>query len=333
MSRRGKISHQTIRVSRWLVGLHLAWSLLLCVMGIWWGSLILSKSARIVELERQLNPAGQIDDLARTRRMITAEALVFLSLVLGGTGLLILLYRRDTQRARSIQAFFASVTHELRTPLTSIRLQAESIADTISGHPGGATAEELQLIQRLLEDTTRLQSQVEQTLELARVEGGGPVLTQPIHLRSWLERSRKLWLESQRGRLEIELHAGDDLLVHADPSAIQIILRNLIENALRHGRRESVKVRIETQAQSGEIAVLIRDNGEGFQGDSKSLGRLFEKGAQSQGAGVGLYLVRVLMQRMGGRAEFQVSQPAVGFETTLWFKDAPDSLEPAGSSV
>ena len=73
-----------------------------------------------------------------------------------------------------MQAFFASVTHELRTPLTSIRLQAEAIAE------GEQRAE---LARRLLEDSHRLESQIDKTLELARIEGGGPLSEQamPLH--------------------------------------------------------------------------------------------------------------------------------------------------------
>ena len=76
-----------------------------------------------------------------------------------------------------MQAFFASVTHELRTPLTSMRLQAEAIAE------GEQRAE---LARRLLEDSHRLESQIDKTLELARIEGGGPLREQSIPLQAWV---------------------------------------------------------------------------------------------------------------------------------------------------
>ena len=95
----------------------------------------------------------------------------------GVDGVLFWLYWRDAKRTRSLQAFFASLTHELRTPLTSIRLQAESISDGLADHP-----EQKDFLQRLLEDSQRLELQVERVLELARVEGGGPIFTQAIQI-------------------------------------------------------------------------------------------------------------------------------------------------------
>src|SRR5258706_7070185 len=111
--------------------------------------------------------------------MVVGESSVFLLLLLAVTALLGWLYWRENRRARSMQAFFAAFTHELRTPLTSIRLQAEAIAE------GDQRAE---LARRLLEDSHRLEAQIDKTLELARIEGGGSLAEQAVPLRGWLER-------------------------------------------------------------------------------------------------------------------------------------------------
>ena len=103
----------------------------------------------------------------RTQHMLHWESTTFFVLAVVSSAFLFWLYWLDMRRARSIQAFFASVTHELRTPLTSIRLQAESIAEQCD-------ESQRQLVARLLEDTTRLEGQVERTLELARLEARRP---------------------------------------------------------------------------------------------------------------------------------------------------------------
>ena len=64
-----------------------------------------------------------------------------------------------------------------------------------------------------------------------------------------------------------------------------------------------------------------RDDGRGFEGDASKLGRLFLRGGASRGTGVGLYLVRVLMDRMGGDVEFAPAQGG-GFAVTLRFQRA-----------
>jgi signal transduction histidine kinase len=287
---------------------HLSWLVLVALLGAWWAKLVLIQSQHITELENRLGMGAQgADQWTHTHRMLFWESSTFLVLVLAATLFLFWLYLREERRTRAIHAFFASLTHELRTPLTSIRLQAESIAD------GTADPE---IIRRLLEDTQRLEGQVERTLELARMEGGGPLFPQPIRVRPWIERILESWHESHTGRLDISL-AVTDVSVVADSSAIQVIFRNLLENSLRHGKKDRLKVSILTEEHGPEIAIRYRDDGVGFSGDSSALGRLFEKGPQSSGAGVGLYLVRVLMERMGGRVEFAGQS---GFEARLFFR-------------
>jgi signal transduction histidine kinase len=245
--------------------------------------------------------------------MLMWESLSYFALLIASTGVLFWLYLRDARRTRSLQAFFASLTHELRTPLTSIRLQAESISDGLADRP-----EQKHLVQRLLEDSQRLEMQVDRVLELARVEGGGPIFTQAVQIRPWLERVIRDWQQHQSERVEIELNI-QDVRVHADQVALQLILRNLLENAVRHSKVEKVKIRISSESTPNGVFLVFADNGAGYAGNTKYLGKLFEKGESSQGAGVGLYLVQVLMKRMGGRAEFGARS---GFQVSLLFPEA-----------
>ena len=164
----------------------------------------------------------------------------------------------------------------------------------------------------------RMESQVERTLELARLEGGGPVFTQTFSIKSCLDRSLQDWCEMHKKRLEIKT-AIQDSLVHADSHALHIILKNLLENSLRHSKKEKVQVNLNLEKKPGWIILHYRDNGVGVQDQVKNLGKLFHKGQGSQGAGVGLYLVCSLIRQMGGRVEFHPSEN--GFATSLWFKE------------
>jgi signal transduction histidine kinase len=64
------------------------------------------------------------------------------------------------------------------------------------------------------------------------------------------------------------------------------------------------------------VDLRYRDDGRGYQGDPSRLGQMFARGVESRGTGVGLYLVRVLMERMGGSVEF-ANAPEGGFVVTL----------------
>lgn len=286
------------------------------MVGLWWGSLVVSRQREIAELELQLGmpKAGVESKFARTQKMIYWESATFVVLLVASSGLLLSLYSRDLKRSRSIQAFFASLTHELRTPLTSIRLQAESIADSIAANDPNQ-----KMTVRLLEDTSRLETQVERTLELARVEGGGSVDLRTIHLGGWLDRMIPQLTESYRNKIEISVDGDRNAAVSADPSSLQVIFRNLIENSVKHSQKQPcrVTIRIESVGNSN-VRVSYRDDGKGAVADPEKIGRLFYRGPQSNGAGVGLYLVTMLMNRMNGRVDY--ASPG-GFEAEMSFRN------------
>jgi signal transduction histidine kinase len=298
-----------------LLAAHVAWLALICILGSWWGRLVLRQAGQIEELQIRTghNAADAHVHWERIHHMVYWESSIFFALILLSAAFIFWIYWREMKRARSIQAFFASVTHELRTPLTSIRLQAESIAENFSEN-----SSERELVGRLMEDTMRLEAQVERTLELARVEGGGPVFVQPLQLKPWLERMVQSWREAYGSRLEIQTSAIDDVTIEADPTCLQTILKNLLENSVRHSKRDQTRVVFATQASSDGVYLTYQDNGQGYGGNPQRLGQLFFRGASSQGTGVGLYLVRTLMRKMGGNADFsQVGQ--TGFRVSLEF--------------
>jgi signal transduction histidine kinase len=80
---------------------------------------------------------------------------------------------------------------------------------------------------------------------------------------------------------------------------------------------------VDVRNAGSHVEVRFRDDGRGFEGDPSKLGRLFQRGSSSRGTGVGLYLVRVLMERMGGKVEFAAA-PEGGFAATLRFQRSAD---------
>jgi len=288
------------------------WLSLQLVLVVWWMTVIERQARQIATLEalRGGDVGLAAAQWSRTRLMLIGESSTSLALLLAVSMLLAWLYWREHQRARSMQAFFASVTHELRTPLTSIRLQAEAIAE------GEQRAE---LAHRLLEDSHRLESQIDKTLELARIEGGGSLREQSIPLHAWLARALESIVQGHGPAVDILAHVDAALPpIQADAGALQMILRNLVENSVRHARVNPVSVRLTASVHGDELLLEYQDNGQGLAAGAGRLGRLFGRGPNSSGAGVGLYLVRRLMQRMGGRVRFNTA-PGEGFRAELWF--------------
>jgi signal transduction histidine kinase len=317
MTGRGTITRKPKQGLHLLLAAQVFWLGAVFALGGWWGSLVLKQASKIAELELASGLAASEAHAQwlKTQHMLFWESASYFVLLVASTGVLFWLYWRDARRTRSLQAFFASLTHELRTPLTSIRLQAESIADSLPPE-----ADQKDLVQRLLEDTQRLELQVERVLELARVEGGGPIFTQAIQVKPWLERIVNDWQAHRDEKVEISLEL-QDIQILADQVAMQVILKNLLENAVRHSHQNALKIRIASQVTSEGVFLVFRDNGRGFQGNTRYLGKIFEKGPSSPGAGVGLYLVQILMKRMGGFARFTSPDQGAdnGFEVSLFF--------------
>jgi len=315
MDRKGALSRQQARQSRLIAALAEFWLLMILLLGGWWATIVIRQARRVAELSIAIggSEAQALQQLQETQRMLFWESSTFLLLLLTLSAALFWFYWRDMRRARGTQAFFAALTHELRTPLTSVRLQTEAIAE---GEPSP------ELVERLLADTHRLESQIDKTLELARLEGGGSLAEQAIRLDPWLPRVLGTIVGSTAGAegdAHLESTVEPDLpAIAGDTAAVQMILRNLIENSVRHG--DVAHVAIEVQARRAGTGVELRyaDNGRGFDGDPERLGRLFERGDQSRGTGMGLYLVRVLMDRMGGSVRF-AHAPGGGFAATMTF--------------
>lgn len=309
MNQGGNITSAPERRLRLMISAQVFWLAIVCLLGAWWCKLVLNQASRIAELETRIGlvPEAAAHQL-RTGRMVFWESSSYFLLLIGSTIIVFWLYWRDVQRSRGIQAFFASMTHELRTPLTSIRLQAESIAESPA-----SDQHQKDLVGRLLEDTLRMESQVERTLELARVEGGGPVFPAPMELRPWLDQLVSGWKDAYGAKARFDVSAPD-LTVVADATALGVVMRNLLENSVRHSKRVPVEIHIAAQQEDAGVTLSFRDNGGRYPGDVRRLGRIFEKGAGSQGTGVGLYLIRVLVEQMGGKVLFNAGE---GFEVRL----------------
>jgi signal transduction histidine kinase len=274
--------------------------LVLAIIG-WWGYLLVDRTRYILSLEGELvmRDASYIPLLngESTMRMVLAEAGTLTLLVLVSSLFSFWLCVRDIRRNRALQSFYAAMAHELRTPLASIRLQAEGLA--IQGKSN--------FIQRLLEDTTRLESQLERGLELARSETGQKLTLIPLEMA-------EIW---QRIVVPEGLNVTGAVQgkVIADAHALQVIFRNILENARQHGAASAMQILTEKTEEA--VMLTFSDNGCGTDEPLHKLSRLFYKGKQSKGTGVGLYLIQSLMRQMDGKASYASDQ--TGFSVRLYF--------------
>lgn len=288
----------------WLVGLTSFWIILVMVIGVWWLYLILSLSDQL-ELLYQLRP--ELNKGTNFAKLVFWEGITFTTLLLTISATLSILWYRDKKKNRSLQAFLAGVTHELKTPLASIRLQTEVLYESVEHNE-----QTKKLMNRLVEDTVKLETQLDKVLQLSRIEKGGVLNKRSIPLRSFVLAT--IAPLSKQCLIDIP----KDLSVEADEYALSIILRNLVENSHQHATRDEVALEMSIKAKQvdDKVVITFHDNGKSFDGPVEKLGKLFFKYKSSKGSGIGLYLSRRLVEAMGGLFRI-TAEPNLTFEIIL----------------
>ena len=247
-----------------------------------------------------------------------------LLLLAGATALVVVSARRAGRLAAMQMEFIAGVSHELRTPLSVICSVGENLADGIVSSTEGAK----RYGQLIYSQGRRLSEMVEDTLQFASLESGKRNFTLArIDPESALQRA----VDQARPMIEragfaLERATAPGLpQVRADENALQQILANLINNAVKYG---SPGRWIRVEAASGdsngdpEVQFRICDRGKGISKAERA--RIFDafyRGAAAeagtiQGSGLGLKLARDLALGMGGRLSMH-SEPGQGSVFTL----------------
>lgn len=273
----------------------LVWIAFTTSFAVWWYTL----SSQHIRLLSELDP-GRAEHWRRQSRMILWEGSAWIVLLALGGGALIVLVQNERLRVKRIREFFASFSHEIKTSLASLRLQAETLKDD--------SKETSPVLDRLIGDTVRLQVQLENSLFFAS-QDNLKLYVEPVHLSRIVERMREQW-----PNLEINLRG--DAILRGDDRALRTIFSNLFQNSFIHGQASKIFCEVE---RAGDLLKLtVADNGAGFKGVHENLGRAFHRPTSQSGSGLGLYISKLLMKRMGGSLEPQAhSHEGFQVEMTL----------------
>jgi signal transduction histidine kinase len=243
------------------------------------------------------------------------EGAFFLLVLVAGMAVLTRTLRHDTELRRRQQNFLAAVSHEFKSPLASMQLAAETLV-LRSGDPDSR-----RLGQRILEDCERLLRMVENLLDTTRLEEGRHKLrTEIVALAPAVTGTIGSFSErAARHDIEIRADVPEALTVSIDRTALDTILRNLIDNALKaciagDGHRIDV-LAVQTD---GRIDMTVRDDGLGFPPEDSRL--MFEKfhrlgdeqTRKTPGTGLGLYIVKRLVELSGATIEASSAGPGTG---------------------
>jgi signal transduction histidine kinase len=237
-----------------------------------------------------------------------------------------------TQRAQSLARqqleFVAGVTHELNTPLTAIRSAGQNLAD-------GVVADSVQVKRYgalIANEGRRLSDLVAQALEFAGIQSGRRRYhLHPVEIAEIIEGALldSRWLLQER-RVEVAREVEPDLPpILADAVALRQAVHNLLQNAVKYGGQAGwIGVRAR-RSSSGQVEITIADRGPGIGAeDLPHLFKPFFRGRDAAarrvpGSGLGLSLVRYIVEAHGGRVTVETGEGSV---FTLHLPAAPPEI-------
>ena len=204
----------------------------------------------------------------------------------------------------------AQITHELRNPLSSIGLNSELLAEEIVelGLPSEKESGLTQLLRDISREIERLKAITEEYLRYARIPPPDPAHIELNTLcADIIEFSRA---EAERSRVTLILDPDPiSRSISVDPNQLRSALINLIKNSCESLETSGGYVKVTVRSGGGEVHITVSDNGPGISSDLRS--RVFEPffSTKAQGTGLGLSMVRQLIEKQGGRVELSPSSP------------------------
>ncbi len=268
-----------------------------------------------------LTAAGRIAQ----QRFLILSIVVMVSFLVLGTYFIARAIRRESETARMQSDFVSAMSHEFRTPLTAVRHLSELLVD------GRVPSEERRSLYyaTLLRESSRLERLVEGLLNFGRMEAGARQYRfEELDAANLVERVVGEFapqLEAQGRKIEL---AGSDarLKIEADPEAIGVALRNLVDNAIKYSPGEPT-VWVDWRLVRNQVAIRVRDHGPGIpDSERKRIFRRFVRGSaaaatNAKGSGVGLAMVRHIVMAHGGEITVE-SSPGEGSVFTMLLPEA-----------
>jgi signal transduction histidine kinase len=297
-------------------------------------------SEAVVPLRAAGSLIGLLHERTTTSGSIDRERLLLLGRLADQIALVVQAARLRERQEETLQRlreldemksdFVAITSHELRTPLAAIRGFVNTLRRRLDELSGDETREFLEIVDQ---QTDRLIRLVEDLLVVSRIEAGKITLhPEPVEPASFLERV-VTGMGDQASRIESRIHSGLPGAFLADPQRLGQILTNLLQNAVKFSPTDTM-VTLDTEASPDGLAFTVSDRGPGIPSDERQ--RIFERFHQtdaaatrrSEGAGLGLYITKQLVEAMGGSIELR-SELGVGSTFRISLPATPADQVPA----
>ena len=254
---------------------------------------------------------------------------IFFLVIIAGLIVNTIFLVREIRRNEQHDSFINAVTHELKTPVASIRLHLQTLQmrelDDVKRH---------EFYRVMLEDSDRLLHTIDQVLLAGST---GSVLRRSAKARLDLATIARECVQLARTRF----HLGDDALQYVERASPAMVLGdadelraavwNLIDNAVKYSQgRPQIRIEL-AEAENQRFAVRVTDNGVGI--SPAELKRIFKRfyripasvAVRTKGSGLGLFIVRSVARKHGGRAFAESAGQGHGSTFTILLPSAPAS--------
>jgi signal transduction histidine kinase len=271
------------------------------------------------------------------RGVLAVLGVIFFGVLIAGLVLNTIFLVREIRRNEQHDSFINAVTHELKTPVASIRLYLQTLQTRELDE-----AKRREFYRIMLEDSDRLLQTIEQVL---RAGSSGSRLRRIARARVNLGEIARECVELARTRFRLDTQAlayeqrvpDDRPIVLGDPEELKAAVLNLIDNAVKYSSG-GVQIRVTLEEIDGQkLAIRVADRGVGI--SPAELKRIFRRfyripasvAMRTKGSGLGLFIVRSVARKHGGRAFAESEGAGRGSTFTLLLPRAP--LSPLGSEA
>lgn len=290
---------------------------------LWWEVLLVKQSSDIIYEKQKLVGLSstnakyireEIGKLEQTKQhkvyMIVGEGTVFLLILLFGIYKVRQAINKETQLTSQQKNFILSVSHELKTPIAATKLQLQ----TLLRHELERDKQK-QLLNSALSETNRLNKLIEDVLLANQIENDNlSVHKELFDLSDTLSALLKNYFAPQLVSGQLRMEIQPDIEVMADKVLIPSVVINLVENAIKYSFGQ-VAVCVSLRKDGSQALLEVKDKGTGIPAGEKE--KVFEKFYRSgneetrktKGTGLGLYIVKKIVDAHGGKIVLEPNAP------------------------